>query len=71
MVRNKKVIPEVLLEKVMLHNDIPNDAVALDVDLRKSTGSEPWMCAPCFWTGEAMKKTYEIGKIAFWKQSVL
>ena len=64
MVRNKKVIPERLLKKVMLHNDIPNDAVALDVDLRNPTGSELWMCPPCFWTGEAMKPT-KLAKLLF------
>ena len=64
MVRNKKVIPERLLKKVMLHNDIPNDAVALDVDLRNPTGSELWMCPPSFWTGEAMKTT-KLAKLLF------
>ena len=58
------MIPDELLEEVMAHNGVKQDAVSLHIDLSKAVGIEEWERPPLYWTGESMKPT-KMGKLLF------
>ena len=64
MIRDGQIIPDELLEEVMAHNGVEEDAVSLNIDLSKAVGNEEWEQPPLYWTGESMKPS-KMGKVLF------